>query len=59
MVVKWSESSSSTPTIRIWIPLKLTVSSVKFVFGKNENKKEAEVGTFKKLIEFHNFDVSR
>ena len=47
VVVKWSVSLPSTPTIRIQIPLKTTVFSVKFVFEKNENKqKEAGLGPF-------------
>ena len=50
MVVKWSASLPSIPTIRVQIPLKPTVMSVKFVFVKNENKqKEAGVGPFLKL----------
>ena len=45
--VKWSACLPSTPTIRVRIPLKPTVFSVKFVFEKNENKqKEAGVGPF-------------
>ena len=32
VVVKWSVSSPSTPTIRVRIPLKPTGLSVKFVF---------------------------
>ena len=48
-VVKWSACSPSTPTIRVRIPLKHTVFSVKFVFEKSENKqKEAGVGPFLK-----------
>ena len=37
--------------IRVWIPLKPTVFSVKFVFEKNKNKqKDAGVGPFKKKL---------
>ena len=40
---------TSTPTIRVRIPLTSTVFSAKFVFEKNENKqKEAGVGPFLK-----------
>ena len=47
VVVKWSTFSPSTLTIRVRIPLKPTVFSVKFVFEKKENKqKEAGVGPF-------------
>ena len=47
VVVKWSACSPSTPTIRVWIPLKPTILSVKFVFEKNTNKqKEAAVDPF-------------
>ena len=49
MVVKWSVYLTSTPTIRVRIPLTSTVFSAKFVFEKNENKqKEAGVGPFLK-----------
>ena len=46
MLVKWSEFSPYTPTIRVRIPLKPTVLSIKFVLETNENKqKEAGVAT--------------
>ena len=48
-MVKWSADLSSTPTIRVRIPLTPSSFSVKFVFEKNENKqKEAGVGPFLK-----------
>ena len=50
VVVKRSACSPSSPTIRFRIPLKPTDFSVKFVFEKNENKKEASVGPFFKLL---------
>ena len=43
----WSACSPSTPTIRVQIPLKHTVFSVKFVLKKNEIKqKEAGLAHF-------------
>ena len=49
-MVKWSECSPFTQTIRVQILLKSTVFFVKFVFEKIENKqKEAGVGSFKKI----------
>ena len=38
VLVKWSASWPSTPTIRVRIPLTSRVFSVKVVFEKNENK---------------------
>ena len=38
VVVKWSACSPNYSTIRVRMPLKHTVFSVKFVFEKNENK---------------------
>ena len=38
VVVKWSASLPSTLTIRLRIPLKPKVSSVKFVFEKNKKR---------------------
>ena len=49
VVVKWTACSHSTPTIRVRIPLKPKVFSVKFVLEMNENnQKEACVGPFLK-----------
>ena len=42
VVVKWSACSSSTPMIRVRIPLKPTVVSVKCVFEKNEDKQNSK-----------------
>ena len=54
-MVKWSAFSPSSSMIRVRIPLKLTVFSLKFVVKKDENKqKEAEFGPFK-----HNYFNSR
>ena len=51
VVVKWSAFSPSTLTIRVRIPLKPRVFSVKFVFEKTKDKqKEAGAGTFLKRI---------
>ena len=45
VVVKWSACSPSTPTIRVQIPLKISVLSVKFIFEKTKNtQKEVQVG---------------
>ena len=50
VVVKWSACLPSTPTIRVQIPLKSTVFTVKFVFEMNENKqKEAGGGQLTKI----------
>ena len=38
VVVKWSACLTSTPTIRVRIPMKPKVFFCKFVFEKNENK---------------------
>ena len=40
VVVKWSACLSSTLTVRVQIPVKSTVFSVKFVFEKNKNKQK-------------------
>ena len=51
VVVKWSACLPSTPTIRVRIPLKPSVFSVKFMFEKNEIKhKEARIGPFLKRV---------
>ena len=42
-VVMWSAYFPSTPTIRVRIPLKPTVFSVKCVFETNENKQKRPV----------------
>ena len=42
-VVMWSAYFPSTPTIRVRIPLKPTVFSVKCVFETNENKQKRRV----------------
>ena len=59
VVVKWSACSFSTKTIRVRIPLKPTVFSVKFVFEMNEDLlKEAAVGHFlvrKSFFDFRQF----
>ena len=48
VVVKWSACSPSTPTIRVRIPQKPSVFSVKCVLEKNKNKqKESGVGPLK------------
>ena len=48
VVVKWSACLPSNPLIRVRIPLKPTVFSVKFEFEKNKNiQKEARVGPLK------------
>ena len=49
MLFKWSTCSPYPPTIRVRIPLKTSVYSVKFVLEKNENKqKEVMFGPFEK-----------
>ena len=51
VVVNWPACSPSTPMIWVRIPLTSTVSPVKFVFEKNENKqKEAGDGPFNKRL---------
>ena len=56
VVVKWSTySPPSIPTIRVQIPLKPTVFSVKFVLAKNEMKEKKRPGLahFLKKQRFH------
>ena len=51
VVVKWSVCSPSTPSIRVRIPLKPTVLSVKLCLKRTKiNKKEAGAHLKKKLI---------
>ena len=50
VVVKWSSCIPSIPMIRVRIPLKPTVFSVKIAFENNENKQEeAGVEPFKRI----------
>ena len=44
VVVKWSACLPSTPMIRVWILLKTTVFSLKFLFEKNKNKQQKRSG---------------
>ena len=64
-VVMWSAYFPSTPTIRVRIPLKPTVFSVKCVFETNENKQKRPVLAQKEIYlyllkkKFYNIDLHR
>ena len=59
VVVKWSACSLSAPKIRVRMPLKPTVFSVKFMLEKTKiNNKEAGVGPFFKK-QVHKVTVER